>query len=291
MKKAILYCIFFLLNCLNGSSQEIINMPGTITNESIQQIRTSGMDNILGFQMLNHGAGNTAILQQTGNQNKAGISQQNDAGPATGNLSSTVQSGNSNEMTIGQIGTRNLLIGFQLGYMATETGRNQGNHFGYGLGNGNGNAFAYGHTKGGETYWVNGEGNKLTVSQDGNNNSVMAVQEGTDNTISAEQKGSNNYLLVLQNGKNNSVTGFKQENESGQILYDTIIQNGENLSLNSTEASKAKPNGNTFTQSGINLSLDINNGFLNTMGGIAINQTGKDMKVVVDQSYFSNPMK
>jgi len=44
-------------------------------------------------------------------------------------------------------------------------------------------------------------------------------------------------------------------------------------------------------QTGTNLSIEINNSLLNSLGGVEINQSGKDMKVVIDQSYFSFPMK
>lgn len=258
-------------------------------NEAIQQIRTSGLANILSFQTQNRETSNLVLTQQIGEQNKASVNQQTEAG--FGNQSYSIQQGTSNEMSIGQIGGGNLLLGFQLGYLTSELGRQQGNHFGFGLENGNGNAYAYGHRSSDANSVVEGERNKLTITQDGINNGVIAVQQGSDNTISAEQKGTNNYLLLLQKGKNNSVTGYSQENTSDKILLETIIQEGDGLSLNTSDVSKSKPNGNTFIQSGVNLSLQVNNEFANNLGGIEINQTGHDMKVVIDQSYFSFPMK
>lgn len=258
-------------------------------NEAMQQIRTSGMADILSFQTQNRDVSNLVLTQQIGDQNKASVNQQTEAG--FGNQSYSIQQGTSNEMTIGQIGSGNLLLGFQLGYVTSELGRQQGNHYGFGLENGIGNAYAYGHGSSDANSVVEGERNKLAITQEGTNNSVISVQQGSDNTISAEQKGTNNYLLLLQKGKNNSITGYSQENTSDRVLFETVIQEGEGLSLNTTDVSKSKPNGNTFIQSGVNLSLQVNNAFANTLGGIEINQTGRDMKVVVDQSFFSFPMK
>ncbi len=289
MKNTLFLLIFLLMGISPCLSQEIMNDPGPQTNETIQQISTTGIENILDFQTLNQGIGNSAFIQQTGNHNKAGISQQSDAA-ISGNLSYTVQTGNENELTVGQIGSGNLLLGFQLGYLAsTLTGREQGNHYGLGLGNGNGNAYAYGHLHTTNDYLVEGERNKLTITQNGTNNGVMAIQMGSDNTISAAQTGTNNYLAVLQTGKNNRLTGYTQANTSDKVLFDTVIQIGENLTLDASEDSKSKPNGNKFTQSGTNLSLQLNNEFVNSVGGIEIDQKGKDMKVVIDQSYFSFP--
>jgi len=289
--KNILLCLTFLLPVLAPClAQEIINDPGIQTNETIQQISTTGIENILSFQTLNQAIGNSAFIQQTGNHNRAGISQQSGAAASLGNRSYTVQTGNENELTVGQIGSGNLLLGFQLGYLAsTVTGREPGNHYGLDLGNGNGNAYAYGHLHATNDYLVDGERNKLTISQEGTNNGVMAIQMGSDNTISASQTGTNNYLVVLQTGKNNLVTGYSQANTSDKVLFDTVIQIGENLTLGASEDSKSKPSGNKFTQSGANLSLQLNNEFVNSVGGIEIGQKGKDMKVVIDQSYFSFP--
>ena len=44
-------------------------------------------------------------------------------------------------------------------------------------------------------------------------------------------------------------------------------------------------------QTGTNLSFELNSDLINTAGGINVKQTGKDMKVVIDQSYFSFPLK
>jgi hypothetical protein len=287
MKKLIFYLLFPLLSSVSTYSQEILNITGTDTNEAIQQIRTPGIDNIMSFQTLNQGISNYALTKQIGNQNRADIKQQNDANSEMSNQSYTVQSGNSNELIIGQIGSGNLLLGFQLGYMALLTGNKTECSVGTettntsstemaGLGNG---------------YIVEGERNKMTISQNGNNNGIMAIQQGSDNTISAEQTGNNNYLLALQKGTNNSITGYKQENETDQVLFDKVIQTGENLNLKTDNGSRLSIAGNTFIQTGTNLSLQVNNDLLNSEGGIEINQKGNDMKVVIDQSFFLFPMK
>ena len=287
MKKHILYFTFLLLNCFPDYSQGIINNAGTKNNEAIQQIVTPGINDILSFQTLNRGMSNFALSRQTGNQNTVNINQQNNAGLEMSNQSYSVQSGNLNELSVGQVGSGNLLLGFQLGYLTTLSGSQQDNPVG--VEKGNWLAFLAPNEANG--YAIEGVGNKLTVSQSGNNNGVLAVQQGSDNILWAEQRGNNNYLMALQKGTNNTVSGYKQENQSEEILMETIIQIGENISLKTQDASLSKPTGNTFTQTGTNLSLEVNNGLLNTAGGVEITQTGHDMKVVMDQSLFSFPMK
>ena len=275
MKRKLIFILLFLLIVYPVYSQDIINSPNVGTNESIHQISTSGIADILSFQTLNRGTGSFVLIQQTGNKNTSSINQQSD--PGQSNQSYAYQQGSFNEMSVGQIGSSNLLLGFQLGYLANEVNSSPGILP---------SVSASGAVDGGQK----GDGNVLEVSQKGENNGIMAVQQGNDNTISAEQKGTNNYLLILQKGTKNSVTGYIQENLSGRN-FDTIIQEGESLSLVATGVSTSKATGNIFSQSGINLSLQVNNGFVNSLGGIEISQTGKDMNVVVDQSYFSLPLK
>jgi hypothetical protein len=285
MKTIILNMIFLLLSCFSVISQPAMNNQGTSNSEAIQQIRTSTIDNIQSFQTLNWGGTNYATTQQTGNRNSAIINQLHDAtGLHTSNQSYAVQSGNSNELSIGQIGSGNLLLGFQLGYLSsmTDIHRNE---------NGANNGNAFGLYKNGNGYLVAGENNKLSILQQGSNNGIIAVQQGNNNDFFVEQRGNNNYLLGLQKGTHNKVTGYRQENYSDDILFETIVQIGNNLSLKTDDASKYKPNGNSFTQTGTNLSLEVNNGLLNAIGGVEINQVGNDMKVVVSQSYFLFPMK
>lgn len=285
MKKVTFYIILLLINYLTCNSQEIISNYGLDPNEAIQQIQTSGIDNIMSFQALNKGFSNYVLIQQTGNENKAGISQQNDVGSAMGNQSYTVQTGTSNELILGQIGTGNLLLGFQLGYLATLAESSQESQIGVDYST----VPALLQDAENESQ-IGGEGNKLSISQEGNNNGAKVVQQGSYNTITAEQKGKNNYLSALQMGTNNSAIDYKQRNESEQILFDTIIQIGDNLNLTTDGVANFTPAVNKFTQAGVNLSLQLSTSLLNTGAGVEINQTGHDMKVVVDQSYFSFPL-
>lgn len=291
MKRTYLLFLFSSVVSLVAYPQDILTDRSLVTNETIHQISSSAASDILGFQMMNRQGSNFVFTQQIGDFNKANINQQNESGSLLSNQSYTLQQGNSNELTVGQIGSSNTLLSFQMGYLATETFREQGNHYGFGIGNGNGNANAYGHLQSSTYSMVVGERNKLIISQSGSNNGIMAIQLGTDNSISATQTGKNNYLAFLQNGKNNSVKGYSQTNNSDKVLFDTFIQIGENLSIDATDDSKSKPNGNKFTQTGVNLSLQVSNEFVNSLGGIEISQGGKDMKVTVDQSYFIFPMK
>jgi hypothetical protein len=266
----------------------VINDISLVTSGAIHQISTTGFENIQSFQTINMGTGNSILSQQIGDQNKASIIQKSDPGTGLPNQSYTFQQGNYNEMTIGQIGSGNLLLSFQIGYLSSEISPYQSNLFGFGLEN---SVEPQGAANESNAILTFGERNKLIVTQEGSNNGIMALQQGDDNSASAEQKGINTYLLIIQNGNMNTVSEYKQENSSETNLYDTVIQNGERLSLNVSDVSRAKQTGNIFSQSGINLSLQVNNGFVNSLGGIEITQTGREMKVVIDQSYFSLPMK
>ena len=286
MKKIILF-IFLLSTILPGYSQENNSNTGSSTNDAIQQIKVSGIEDIMIYQAVNQSTSNYVTIQQTGNQNKVSINQQQGSGFDMSNQSYTVQTGNSNELIIGQIGSGNVILGFQLNYLASMiTGSQKDIQAGVTTNN----VVAAGSSNDTNGYLVEGERNKMSIMQNGNNNGVMAVQQGSDNTISAEQSGNNNYLFALQKGSNNLLTGYKQENESDQVLSDRVIQIG-NLTLKSDEVSKSSVNGNTFLQTGTNLSLEIKSDLINSTGGMDVKQTGKDMKVVIDQSYFSFPLK
>jgi hypothetical protein len=291
MKRNSIYLILCLLITNPVFSQDIISNLSLGTSEAIHQISTGGIDNILSFQTLNRGISNYALTQQIGDQNKASINQRHDPTSNLSNQTYAYQQGNFNELSVGQIGTSNLLLSFQLGYLSSRLTLNPDNSLGFGAGSGQGDAFTIGIQSVGDGALAEGNHNSIQVSQSGNNNAVMAVQRGDDNFISAGQSGNNNYLFVLQQGKNNALTGYEQENSSTTDLFDTVIQTGDNLTLNATDVSKSKANGNVFSQTGTNLSLQVNNGFVNSFGGIGITQTGRDMKVVVDQSYFSLPLK
>lgn len=287
MKKSIVFIASLLLNSYSVYSQEIINNTGTTTNEVIQQINVPTIDGILSFQSLNRGISNYVLAQQTGNENSVRINQRNDASTDMSNQTYTVQTGNSNELTIGQIGSGNLLLGFQLGYLATLASTNTNSE----IGTAGIPVFDFASLTNGNAILLEGERNKLIITQNGNNNAVMAVQQGTDNSIVAEQVGNNNYLVAMQKGTNNIVSNYKQENTSDQNLFDRIIQIGDNLSITTGGSSNTSSIGKTLIQTGENLALVINNDLVNSVGGVEINQTGTDMKVVIDQSFFSFPLK
>jgi len=255
---------------------------------AINQIRQTGVADILSFQALNRGAADLVQTQQIGNLDKINVIQQSGQGAGLYNQLYGIQEGNSNEITLNQIGGGNMLIGFQLGFVTSELSRQLGSNYGFGLGANDSYTYGNGYSNNGSLNV--GERNKLTINQEGTNNIVMAFQQGSDNTISAKQDGNNNYLILYQKGKSNTITGYNQANTSGNILFDVVVQEGEKLTLNASEASK-RPNGNTFIQSGTNLTLQVNNQFANTLGAIGIIQTGKDMKVAVDQSFFPFPIK
>jgi hypothetical protein len=285
MKKFTFFLILLLINHLSCNSQETINNSGLVTNEAIQQIQTLGIDNIMNFQALNQGFSNYALIQQTGNQNNTSISQQNNAGFSMNNKSYIVQTGTSNGLNVVQVGTGNLLLGFQLGYIAPLAENQQGSQSR--TYNSNVSALIQNAES---AIQSGGEDNKIIISQNGINNGVSAIQLGSYNTITAEQKGNNNYLSALQNGTNNSVTNYKQGNESEQVLFDTIIQIGDNLNLTTDGVANSTPAVNKFTQTGTNLSFQLTTSLLNTGTGVEINQIGHDMKVIVDQSYFLYPL-
>jgi len=287
MKKSILYIVIIFLNYFLVYSQDIINNTGSSTNGVIQQINVPIIDDIMSFQKLNPGVNNYVSAQQIGTQNAVNINQKNGVSSEMSNQSYTVQAGNSNELTIGQIGSGNLLLGFQLGYLATLAATNPNNQIETPAN------FVYDFTANnvGNATLIVGENNKMSIIQKGNNNGVMAVQQGTGNFISAEQMGNNNYLLAMQKGTNNAINEYKQANTFDQNLFDRIIQVGDNLNVTSENASNSSAIGNAIIQTGTNLALEINNNLLNSVGGVEVNQTGSDMKIVIDQSFFSFPLK
>ena len=160
MRKLTSILLLILLICNSVFCQNKGKNQEKAEHEAIQQIRTSGLADILSFQTQNRDINNMVLTHQIGDQNKASINQQAESG--FGNQSYSIQQGNSNEMTVGQIGSGNVLLGFQLGYVTSEIERNQGNHYGFGLDNGNGNAYAYGHEKGTTETIVAGDRNKRT---------------------------------------------------------------------------------------------------------------------------------
>lgn len=261
-----------MFNCLFCYSQALINSP-ELTNEAIKQISSTGYDNILMLQNTNKGISNYVSTQQTGDLNTSRINQQHNASSEMSNQSHTVQLGNSNDLILAQIGSGNLILASQMGLTKQSVILQPGNSMDV------------------NSPLLEGESNKMIIKQNGSNNGIKATQQGSDNTLLAQQNGKNNYLLALQEGSNNSIAGYSQENISDQVLYDKIIQIGDNLSLKSDVVSKSSINGNSFVQQGSNLALTINSELINSPGGLDIKQSGHDMKVVIDQSYFSFPLK
>ena len=270
MKKFILNLVIVMFNCFACYSQVIISST-ELTNEGIKQITSTGYDNILKLQNTNRGISNYLSTQQTGDLNISNINQKKDASSEMSNQAYTVQSGKLNELTIDQIGSGNLLLASQLGLTKTVAKQSGDPEL--------------------KSYSTEGERNNIIIIQNGTNNGINATQQGSGNILSAQQNGKNNYLLALQNGTKNTISGYVQENISDQVLYDKIIQVGNNLSLESDVVSKSSINGNYFLQQGKNLAITINSELINSPGGMDIKQTGHDMKVVIDQSYFSFPLR
>lgn len=287
MKKSICFFTILLFNSFPNFSQELIKDQGLQTNEVIQQIHFSGADDMLILKSMHQELVNGAFAFQSGNQNKAIINQQNAINPDISNQTYSFQSGNSNELSIGQIGSGNMLLGFQLGYLAIMAGNGSKNC----VATDNNLVLSASTDKTGNNIAVEGERNKMNFSQNGNNNGVMAVQQGADNSILAEQSGNNNYLLAIQKGNNNKVEAYEQRNTTDKYLFDSILQLGENISLSIDGTSNSASSQNKFIQTGTNLVIEVNSDLMNSTGGIDINQRGNEMKVVIDQSFFSFPMK
>jgi len=135
----------------------------------------------------------------------------------------------------------------------------------------------------------NGGRNELILKQLGTNFSNKATiwQEGNDNYINAEQTGYFSDFNVLQVGNNIRLETFKQTNVNGN--KDAIFQRGNNLTLIVSFESSTAVFGNIYTQTGTNLSATLNTTI--PLSGITVTQTGQDMKVVIDQSFFSFPLK
>ena len=135
----------------------------------------------------------------------------------------------------------------------------------------------------------NGGKNELYLRQLGTSYSNKAIiqQEGSENYINVDQNGDENNFNVLQVGNNNRVETFKQTNVNGK--KDDISQIGDNLTLNVSLETIGAVYGNTFTQIGTNLSATVTSTI--PLNDITVSQTGHDMKVVIDQSFFSFPLK
>jgi len=267
-----------------------INSQVTTGNEpradrGMHQIRIVDAGNITKFQACNIGLNNYVLLWQTGVQNSVSIKQNSGTTSKLGNESYNNQTGNFNELTVEQIGNGNTVFSSQVGNYAIKNTdyllykidvEKQNNAISKQMFN---------------TIWAEGEHNKLNLEQKGEDNLVYSVQQGTDNSISAKQTNNQNILLIIQKGTGNEVNNYNQQNKSAHKLYDKIIQMGESNYLDYNEVSTGAIQGNTFTQIGNKLSVELNNGMMNSPGGIDVNQKGKEMNVIIDQSFFSFPMK
>jgi hypothetical protein len=281
MKKAI--CILLILWSSNCYPQVNLNTDGSEFFTQIGQVIKPDFQTILSFQAQNGVNGNYVLSMQLGNQNNAAVHQVNELGNDRSNQVISLQAGNGNEFSAEQIGSGNLVMSVQSAYLSNlqslEVLSQRGitNPDQWSMPNVGRNQLSF---------VQEGNENSLSSLQQGSYNSIQAHQQGDENSIIAKQFGGYNHLTVTQNGMNNSVAGYIQENQSGSVSSDNIIQNGDNLTLISHDASQYKANGNSFSQSGSNLTLEVNNGLLNSMGGVDIVQTGKEMKVIVDQTYF-----
>lgn len=268
---------------------------GSDINTLIEQIKKPGSLSIPSFQALNKADGNYVLTLQSGDQNNAEIRQASNDGFGRSNQVISTQAGNSNEFSAEQIGSGNLVRSDQSTYVsnlqtleilaqrcAPKTGSWTIPYFG----NNNLNVLQKGDDNCQSSLQM-GDYNGIQALQQGNSNGILTIQQGSNNNIAVEQLGNYNLLSVRQLGRNNAVTGYLQENNSGAISADKINQIGENLTLISHDASRYKACGNSFSQTGANLTLEVNNGFLNSLKGVDIVQTGIAMKVIVDQSYFS----
>lgn len=280
MKTTIRYILLLLGFSLCANAQQIINNEDASNIEAIQQISVSDMDMFLSIQSWNNVAANMTVSIQIGNYNKLTINQRNGDEMNIANKAFTTQIGNSNELTLEQIGSYNVLLAYQTEHSSTVNDPNK--------------MIEHSPTKVNMNADLNqgfGQGNKLDIVQEGADNVVLSFQEGSYNTISAKQLGSKNYLMALQRGTNNSVSGFTQENQTADVLMDVIVQVGDNLEFKTKDFAKSKTHGNSISQAGINLSLELSNGMLNNRGGLEVAQKGNDMKVIVDQSFFAFPLK
>ena len=254
---------------------------------NIQQINSSKNAGYLSIQSSpTEREANVASISQLGNQNTAKINQSKTGISPLGNQAFSFQNGSSNSLEIDQKGDGNSLLSLQLGYLtdlfshdntnSLETIFSSANLLGTSSSNGN---------------HASGSTNEVVCQQDGTSNALVSLQIGNENFISAGQTGKNNHLSITQFGNKNQVTGYKQNNNSEDVLFDTVLQLGENLQLNATNGATEKVLGDSFSQQGSDLSLTLTSSLLSAPGGIKVTQSGHDMHIVIDQSYFSFPMK
>lgn len=255
----------------------IFNSVGQI---NIQQVNSS---EFLSTQSVQLESLDISSITQLGNYNTAHLIQTKKGDVFSfPNSSNSFQQGDFNLADVIQKGNENVLLSFQLGYLT------------------NGLLTLYTYQPDAQlqnmlsfstssSLFTAGINNTLYSSQEGKSNEILVIQQGSSNYIDVEQLGNENLLIINQVGMNNRVENFKQNNIDGKI--DVISQIGDNNTFNSVNGSIVNFYENNYTQEGSNLSLTINNSNLTSLGAIKVNQTGHDMNIVIDQSYFSYPMQ
>jgi len=253
--------------------------------ENKNQINISEFENSLANQPFNADPTYNSSITQLGNYNTAKLIQTQEQDLISNpNTSNSYQQGNFNLVDLSQKGSENVLYSFQVGYTTPgHSTENKVNTQTYAT-----LASVLNLNLNSASLFSDGNNNTLISSQEGNSNKLLSIQQGSNNYIHAEQSGNDNNLVAQQVGTNNRVENFMQNNLHGES--DVISQVGENITLNSISSSN-NLYGNNYSQNGTNLSITLNNSTFNTLGGLKVNQTGHDMKIVIDQSYFSFPLK
>jgi hypothetical protein len=240
----------FLLVVINGAGAYGQEHKGI----TIQQVDCEEYNGVLDIQSQNQDLSNNVTTKQIGEGNQADINQL-----------FVFQHGDDNSVSATQEGTGNTINSIQVGYMT------------YGM-----------YMCGG---YIQGINNQLISTQSGSYNDLFSLQLGYQNYAKINQTGVNNILFLLQKGNNNSVDEYNQTNDdTGHVLHESIIQIGSGHSLSVKDNPDCKQYGNSFYQDGTKLSLHFNNALFNAPGGVEVRQTGHDMKIVIDQSFFSFPM-
>lgn len=268
---SILFIYSFLV--FNARAQVLIN-----------QITTDGMGDYTTAQSLQINPLFVSSISQIGNNNSVKLSQTIEGDIYSfPNSANSFQQGDFNLAEITQRGNENVLLSFQLGYLISglfSTSNNQ-------LEAPSQNMLSFSATT--NNQFATGKNNTLYSVQEGKSNNILAIQQGDDNYIDVEQSGNDNILIARQVGNSNKVEDFKQNSIDGS--FDVITQLGDNNTLNFLNESTGVLAENAYSQEGTNLSLTISNNTFSAPGGIIVNQTGRDMKIIIDQSYFSFPIQ
>ncbi|WP_159520878.1 hypothetical protein [Sunxiuqinia indica] len=252
----------------------------------IEQIQSASETGLFSVQSQNQQDQNKVIVNQLGNYNTVSVEQSNSSEFEKANQAILLQEGNQNQTDMEQEGSRNSLISLQLGYLSTRfSTTNPSPLFEVLSANFSLVDYVFGDLS-------SSDRNTIVSKQEGSNNGLISLQVGSDNYMSASQMGQNNYLVATQIGQFNHLLDFKQENQSSsEFLLESITQLGRNNLIEFSGTIKGQIYGNSYKQSGENLALKLNTSLITSLGGMEITQTGHDMTIVIDQSYFSFPMK